>query len=215
LQRATVRHAVQRLRHAGRRLRDVSFEQVEAAVRIAREKPAGAQATLPLGLLLTASRDTITIAGEDAYPAPDWPQAPSRPLALDLPGCTLLPDGGSVTTRIVDRTQVDGDWIDNADPWRAYLDADAVGTGIVLRRRQPGDRFCPLGMQGQHKWIGEFLINETVPAQWRDWVPILVQRNGQIAWICGWRIDDRVRVTDKTTRVMIVQFDPASENRTA
>lgn len=215
LQRATVRHAVQRLRHAGRRLRDVSFEQVEAAVRIAREKPAGAQATLPLGLLLTTSRDTITIAGEDAYPAPDWPQAPSRPLALDLPGRTLLPDGGSVTTSIVDRTQVDGDWIDNTDPWRAYLDADAVGTEIVLRRRQPGDRFCPLGMQGRHKWVGEFLINETVPAQWRDRVPILVQPSGQIVWVCGWRIDDRVRVTDKTTRVMIVQFDPASEDRTA
>lgn len=212
LQRATLRYAVQCLRQ---HLRDVSFEQVEAAVRVAGEKPAGAQATLPSGLLLTVSRDTITIAGEGDYPAPDWPQVPSSALALDCPGCTPLPNGGSVTISVVDRIQVDGRWGNNADPWRAYLDADAVGAGLVLRRRQPGDRFCPLGMQGQHKSVGEFLINESVPAQWRDLVPILVQGNGQIVWVCGWRIDERVRVTDKTTRVMVVQFDPASEDRMA
>jgi len=62
LQRATVRHAVQRLRQS---LRDVSFEQVDAAVRIARDKPAGAQATLPQGLLMTVDRDRITIADQD------------------------------------------------------------------------------------------------------------------------------------------------------
>jgi tRNA(Ile)-lysidine synthase len=165
-------------------------------------------------LLLTVSRDTITIADEGVFPAPDWPQAPLDLLALNLSGCTPLPGGGSVSTRIVDRAQVEGDWIGNADPWRAYLDADAVGTEISLRKRQPGDRFCPLGMQGRHKWVGEFLVNEAVPAQWRDRVPILVQRDGQIAWVCGWRIDDRVRVTDKTSRVLVVWLDPAREDRT-
>ena len=90
--------------------------------------------------------------------------------------------------------------------WETYLDAEAVGPSLVLRPRRPGDRFCPLGMGGRSKRVNEFMINEKIPAAWRVHIPLLLNAEDQIVWVCGWRPDERARVTQSTQEVLQLRF---------
>jgi tRNA(Ile)-lysidine synthase len=61
-------------------------------------------------------------------------------------------------------------------------------------------------MGGQSKRVNEFMINEKIPASWRDHIPLLVNGDGQILWVCGWRPDERARVTEGTQRVVWLRY---------
>ena len=203
LQRATLREAIHRLR---RSLRNINFVHVEDALRVAREKPAGSQATLPRGLMLTIGYNTFVVADADYVPLPDWPVLTVPSLPLNVPGVTPLPDGPwRVAAEVLPRQELPTGWEDNADPWQAFLDFEVVGRELILRQREPGDRFCPLGLGGNQKLVGDFLINAKVPRARRDFVPIVASPR-HIVWLAGWRVDERARVTETTTRVLHLAF---------
>ena len=125
-----------------------------------------------------------------------------------LPGRTQLPDSDwTLRAEIVSRLAVQSEDLVAATGWEAYLDAKDVGALPTLRPRHPGDRFCPLGLGGRGKRLNEFMINEKIPAAWRDYIPLLVNEAGQILWVCGWRPDERARVTQATEQVVWLCFE--------
>ena len=58
----------------------------------------------------------------------------------------------------------------------------------------------------QLKKLGEFMIDARIPTAWRGRVP-LVYSHEQILWVVGWRIDNRVKVTESTRRVLWLEFE--------
>ncbi|TET27037.1 MAG: hypothetical protein E3J67_00175 [Dehalococcoidia bacterium] len=86
----------------------------------------------------------------------------------------------------------------------AYLDLDKAGSELVVRCRQSGDRFQPLGMS-QPKKLGEFMIDAKIPHPWRRQVPIVCSPE-HILWVVGWRIDERAKVTENTRQVLCLEF---------
>ncbi|MBC8450237.1 MAG: tRNA lysidine(34) synthetase TilS [Chloroflexi bacterium] len=204
LQRATLREAVHRLR---RSLRNINWVHIENGLWLAREKSTGAQATLPQGLLLTLGYDRLLVA-EEGYdpPPPDLPLLHAARLALPVPGLVTLPDTAwQVETTLLPPAALPADWEENADRWQVFLDADAVGSEPILRLRQPGDRLQPLGMGGRSVALAAFMINVKLPRELRDHWPLLVGRSG-IAWVVGYRQDERTRVTAATRQVLHVRF---------
>jgi tRNA(Ile)-lysidine synthase len=206
LQRSTLREAIHRLRRA---LRNIDFVHVENAVEILADGQTGDQATLPQGLMLTIGYDSFTVAGEDYRALPDLPLLlGDEVLSIALPGRTRLPGTGwTLHAEVLPHAQVPDAALTAARGWRAHLDAAVLGESPVLRVRRSGDRFCPLGMGGRGKRVNEFMINEKIPAAWRDHVPLLVSAGGQVAWVCGWRIDERARVTAETQQVAWLHFE--------
>jgi tRNA(Ile)-lysidine synthase len=90
-----------------------------------------------------------------------------------------------------------------SDPNIAYLDADKLQYPIHFRRWKEGDSFQPLGMKGKKK-VSDFLIDEKVSLV--DKQSITVMTSGeQIVWIVGMRIDDRVKITPQTKRVLVCE----------
>ena len=87
----------------------------------------------------------------------------------------------------------------------AYFDFSKTGDKLVVRGRRPGDRFQPLGMS-QPKKLGEFMIDTKVPSAWRQQVPIVCSPD-HILWVVGWRIDDRVKVTGSTEKILCLKFN--------
>lgn len=209
LQRATLRQAVRRLRQT---LRDVNYLHIQAALEIAQRGSTGDRATLPGHLELVVGYDTLTLADPKYVPQPDFPALPppskSVPerFGLQVPGTTSLPNQTQVRIEIVPRAALAAGWKQNKDPWRAYLDANRVGRELYLRRRRAGDRFCPLGMGGQHKLVSDLLVNDKIPAEWRDRIPLLVRADEGIVWICGSRVDERARIQEDTSQVAIVHL---------
>ena len=86
----------------------------------------------------------------------------------------------------------------------AYFDLNKTGDKLVVRTRQRGDRFQPMGMS-QPKKLGEFMIDAKIPHSWRQRIPIVCSPE-QVLWIVGWRIDERVKVTDTTKQILCLEF---------
>ncbi len=206
LQRSILREAVQRLR---RTLRDISFVHIEDAVQVASEGTTGSQATLPRGLMLTVGYERLTLAAADAAPPlPDWPLLlpGSAPIPVRVPGETRLPDAGwMLRVEVLARRDLPAAWQANPDPWRAFLDLGAVGTGLWLRTREPGDWLQPLGMEGHSVKVSALLTNLKIPQAARDRLPLLVTDWG-LAWVCGQRVDRRACVLNDTEQVLYLRF---------
>jgi tRNA(Ile)-lysidine synthase len=208
LQRATLRYAAHTLRQA---LRDVNYVHVQSALEIAQYGCTGDRATLPGGLQLVVGYDTLTVADHDHLPPPDFPALPPptdavpKRFPLQVPGTTYLADL-QAHVEIVPRSALATGWECNDDPWRAYLDADVLGSELALRRRRAGDRFFPLGMSGKSKLVSDLLVNVKAPAEWRDRIPLLVRADDSIMWVCGWRVDERARIQESTSQVAILHL---------
>ncbi|MNL51852.1 tRNA(Ile)-lysidine synthase [compost metagenome] len=87
----------------------------------------------------------------------------------------------------------------------AYIDGDKLVFPLVLRKWQDGDRFMPLGME-KFKKLSDFFIDEKIPISEKEQIPILINGNGEIIWIVGWRQDNRYKLTESTRRVTVFEL---------
>jgi tRNA(Ile)-lysidine synthase len=201
LQRATVREAIHRLR---RSVRNINWEHVERAVWLAREGHTGQAATLAAGLELQIGYDALRVVAEGAPWRSDRPQV-GAPVSLVAPGVTAIGGGWQVLVERLRQAEVPDDQLAGGKPWTAFLDADAVGDALALRPREPGDRFCPLGLAGHSVKLNEFMIDAKIARDARSGWPLLVSRGG-IAWVCGLRLAEPAAVGPDTVEVWRVRF---------
>lgn len=202
-QRSTLREAVHRLR---RSLRNINWIHVENALWALRAKPAGTQVTLPNGLVLSIGYRDFTVADEGYVPEVDWPLLLVESLPVAVPGVTELPDSSwRLEAAIIEREGFEEECLDNPDPWQAFLDYERTGSELVLRQRRSGDRFQPLGLGGHEKSLHTFMIDHQIPRSLRDFVPIVASPR-HIVWVAGWRIDERVKITESTERILHLAF---------
>ncbi|HZC78843.1 MAG TPA: tRNA lysidine(34) synthetase TilS, partial [Ktedonobacterales bacterium] len=87
-----------------------------------------------------------------------------------------------------------------------YVDADRAGPALTVRAWRPGDRFRPLGMRDEKK-VQDAFADAKVPRALRPRVP-LVFGGEHLIWLGGLRIDDRVKITRDTRRVLALQLEP-------
>ncbi|MDI6775930.1 MAG: tRNA lysidine(34) synthetase TilS [Syntrophales bacterium] len=86
----------------------------------------------------------------------------------------------------------------------AYMDLEAIKFPLVIRNLRPGDRIQPLGMEGT-KNLKCYFIDEKIPQCERRRIPLLVD-DQSVLWIGGMRLSERVKITDKTRRVVKVEI---------
>jgi len=98
-----------------------------------------------------------------------------------------------------------------SSPVAALFDYEELQFPLRVRSFRPGDRFRPMGMAGTKK-LKEFFIDQKIPRFERGRIPLLVSGE-RIIWIVGYRIDDRVRVTDRTKRILKVEVREIADCR--
>ncbi|MGH2514235.1 MAG: tRNA lysidine(34) synthetase TilS, partial [Ktedonobacterales bacterium] len=89
---------------------------------------------------------------------------------------------------------------------RAYLDADIAGGALLVRTWRPGDRIQPLGMHSEKK-LQDLFTDAKVPRALRTRLPLVCGADS-LLWVAGLRSDERARVTDATTRVLVLNLEP-------
>ena len=87
----------------------------------------------------------------------------------------------------------------------AMIDLDMINFPVKVRYRKDGDRFIPFGMKGFKK-LKNFFIDEKVPLKERDNVVIFCD-DEKIFWVSGFRIDQRVAVTNNTKNVLCIKIE--------
>ncbi len=91
------------------------------------------------------------------------------------------------------------------------MDLDKIQFPVILRYRQPGDRFIPFGMSGFKK-LKDFFIDEKIEKFQRDKVVIFCDAE-KIIWIANNRIDQRVAVDDETRRFVMFTIEDIKESK--
>ncbi len=87
----------------------------------------------------------------------------------------------------------------------AAVDEDLLIYPLTMRSWQEGDYFMPLGMQSRKK-LSDFFINQKIPRIQKLRIPILVNGNGDIIWVAGYRLDNRYKLTSQTKKVIIFEL---------
>jgi tRNA(Ile)-lysidine synthase len=90
------------------------------------------------------------------------------------------------------------------DRFIEWFDLDELKPPIVVRCRQQGDRFWPLGSSGQKK-VGKFLTGAKVPQRVRRSV-LIVADSEKVIWVWPIRMSEQAKVTDDTRKVLQLQI---------
>lgn len=98
-----------------------------------------------------------------------------------------------------------GDFVLDKRRCVACLDFDKLQFPLTIRRWQHGDFFYPIGMVKAQK-LSDFFVNNKVNVFEKERAMVLTSGE-QIAWIIGFRPDNRFKISDKTQRVLVVEVD--------
>lgn len=166
---------------------------------------------LPHHLRITRSADHIIFArlhNHKVLPAQD---EASSVVLLPIPGKAQVPG----TSWIAIAEMLAGEDVQSAlsrqdwptvwqllplTPHTVYVDADLVGPVLQVRTRRPGDRIQPLGMAHEKK-VQDVLVDKRIARADRSHIPFFLSASHSV-WLAGLCLDDRVRLTSKTRRIL-------------
>lgn len=177
---------------------ELSFAHLVAVLDLLEDPASGRSVQLPQGMSVARHYHRLVFS----LPSDQPRESIAEEIAIHVPGCTRLPIRQlEIECRIEEcREQEIPSIRKMATRLEEFLSYEAVRLPLVVRRRRPGDRFWPLGAPGSKK-LSEFLSDAKVEKTERDRVAVLCDQFGPI-WLIGHRIDDRVKLTTRTRRVL-------------
>ncbi len=88
----------------------------------------------------------------------------------------------------------------SASSFVAHLDANVVRFPLTWRKWKAGDFFYPLGMKHRKK-LSDFFIDNKLSLADKNFATV-IESQGKIVWVAGYRIDNRFKITEKTKQVL-------------
>lgn len=84
-----------------------------------------------------------------------------------------------------------------------WFDYDKIESAICLRHRREGD-YLTVTSSGGHKRLQDYFVNEKVPREQRDCVPLVCEGN-HVIWAIGYRISTHYKIDEHTKRILKIQ----------
>jgi tRNA(Ile)-lysidine synthase len=88
----------------------------------------------------------------------------------------------------------------------ACIDLEKISFPVFIRHWKKGDYFFPLGMKHKKK-LSDYFVDRKYSLVKKDHALVL-ESEGKIIWIIGERIDDRFRVTESTSKILVIHLFP-------
>jgi len=88
----------------------------------------------------------------------------------------------------------------------AFLDYDKIDFPIIVRKRKQGDRYSIFGMKGKTKKLKDIFNDMKIPKSKRDLFPLFTDKNGEILWVLGLRVNERFKVTKQTKKILSIKL---------
>ncbi|MCX7723715.1 MAG: tRNA lysidine(34) synthetase TilS [Thermodesulfovibrio sp.] len=190
--RRALRFAVDSVRD----LRGLTFDHIEDIIKLIKNGKTGDRLYLPKGIRVIKGYSTLIITAEPpkrlstyeiTKPQDIYLKESSTFLSLKEVKREEIQDFGNGKTLI-------------------YVDMDKIKFPLIIRARKPGDYFYPFGF-GKRKKLQDFFVDEKVPRDERDIIPI-IESDGNIVCIVGYRLDDRFKIDDNTKRCLEIKVTP-------
>lgn len=91
------------------------------------------------------------------------------------------------------------------NPLAISIDSELLIYPLIVRRWQQSDYFYPLGMKTRKK-LSDFFIGQKIPVHQKSQIPLLINGNGDIIWVAGYRGSERYKVSKNTKKVTIFEL---------
>lgn len=192
-----LRRVLRRALDETRGLREVSFHHIDEMIHLIRSGQSGDRIYLPGERRVIKKYATLLISAEAQRKMETVPFDMTAPLPLNGSDMVLL-------TNVMHRSDWNGTFGDGKRS--AAFDADKLALPLTVRSRIPGDTFSPLGFPHRKK-LQDFFVDEKIPRDERDTVPLLISGN-TIAWVIGHRIDGRFAIDTTTQRIVQIDIKP-------
>ena len=198
LQRRLVRRAWQAVRGTAAGL---TFCHVTVVLHLVGRTGSG-NVDLPDGIWACRSGDHLIIESDHrggsracSSAAPSWADG----IRLAVPGSVALGEGRRLRADVLSPKEAETTQSNGRSSFTIGVD-ERQGM-LIVRKRQPGDWFCPIGMGGRRKKLQDFFVDQKVARHRRDQVP-LVSSSAGIVWVAGYRGDERFRSEPRTSRMV-------------
>ena len=116
--------------------------------------------------------------------------------------------GQDVRMRVFERTAETG-----AFPKKTYtkwFDYDIIKSTVKIRHKQPGD-YITIDKNGGTQSLKKYFTNNKVPREVREKI-WLAADGSHILWIIGYRQNQAYQVTDKTRKILEIEFNGGEED---
>ncbi|MFH1784463.1 MAG: tRNA lysidine(34) synthetase TilS [bacterium] len=187
----------------------LDYTNVTDVISFAKRTSAGSEIQLRGSFVARKSYDTLDICRRTKKDSKKKKFSHS----LNIPGVTLIPEASCEVHASVFTKQRNFRY--SRGGLKVHVDMDSLKMPLILRCRKNGDRIRPLGSSG-YKKLKDFFIDEKVPRQERDYIPIITS-GSDIVWVTGYpvfkqQISDNVKLTSKSKKVLEIKLDPLKNN---
>ena len=143
---------------------------------------------------------------KESPPKPDMPLLAEIPVRI--PGTTSVGPLGQLSSEILEIHDISPDAFKKTKTkYEEILDLESITHPLGIRRRKKGDTISPLGVGG-HKKLKDIFIDKKIPVKERDTIPVVVM-NDRPVWIVGVCIDNGVKITPHTQKIVKLTFRTA------
>ena len=92
------------------------------------------------------------------------------------------------------------------DLYTKWFDYDKIKNCLKVRFRENKD-YLQVNDDGGTKLLSDYMVNEKIPREERDKIPLLADGN-HIIWVVGYRISAAYKIDETTKKILIVTYSP-------
>jgi tRNA(Ile)-lysidine synthase len=188
IERPILRRVLRRAIDATEGLRGISLAHIEDMISLIKTGNSGDRIYLPGGIRVIRDYSILKITSVSPVKIGEYEIAPSFEIDIREAGFKI---------KALFEAKGQGQ---EENKYSVLLDAGAMIFPLKVRHRRNGDFFYPHGF-GNSKKLQNYFVDEKVPRDERDSVPIIISGN-DIVWIAGYRTDERFKVTEKTEKFL-------------
>jgi tRNA(Ile)-lysidine synthase len=166
------------------------------------ESPAGKKIELPNGFLAIAEREKIVFTKHHKMKTQS--ETPTQAVKLQVGKFTQF-GTWTIETKILDAKDCDFEKFKaNKDSLIEWFDYDKLIAPLIVRNRQQGDRFRPLGLNAE-KRIGKFLTAAKADPELNSKLILFTDRE-KIFWAAPIRTSELAKITPDTKQILQIKI---------
>jgi tRNA(Ile)-lysidine synthase len=185
--------------------RDLTHRHYERIVQLAQQKTGSREIGLPNGFVVRREYGNLIFArcrGSDAVK-----KHTDETIELQVPGQTQF-GSFSIETAILEADKERFEkFKQGKTSFVEWFDLDKIRLPLIVRFRQEGDRFVPLGLR-EGKKVGKFLTAAKTPREIRKQVFIVADAE-KVIWVWPVRMGEQAKVAGGTRKILQLQVADA------
>ncbi len=182
--------------HIGCGESNVTQQHYQSILQLAQQNVTGKLIELPGGFIVRREYHDLIFSPWEETSAQGNMDNVDKSIELEIPGKTQFGQYFIEATKYLAPSFTGG----SISKFIEYFDLDKIMPPLVVRFRQPGDKFVPLGQKGETK-IGKFITAQKVPHDIRQRV-LVITDSEKILWLWPVRIGEQAKITNETRKIL-------------